>query len=177
MRHWPSYLPADEADDLLSWSLSRVDWRSERIRLFGKAVLVPRLIAWFGDPGICYRYSGIDHIARGWPQELDAVRERICRECSADFNFVLLNRYRDGADSMGWHRDDEPALSGPVASLSLGASRRLRVRVAGRSDSLPLDLGHGALLIHERHLPHALIKTRRRVGERINLSFRTVAPP
>jgi alkylated DNA repair dioxygenase AlkB len=173
-RHLPCYLGKTQADRLLGWLLESVDWRTERIRVFGKPVLVPRLVAWFGDPGICYRYSGIDHAARGWPPELDSLRDLLARECSADFNFVLLNRYRDGSDSMGWHRDDEPALTGPVASLSLGATRRLRVRQEEAVPSLALELGHGALLVHERHVPHALVKTRRLVGERVNLSFRTV---
>ncbi len=173
-RHVPSYLADAQADGLFDWLVGSVDWRSEHIRMFGKTVPVPRLVAWFGDPGICYRYSAIDHLAGGWPSPLRRLRDRLCLDCSADFNFVLLNRYRDGADSMGWHRDDEAALAGPVASLSLGATRRLRVRVPGSINSVALELSHGALLVHERHLPHALVKTRRRVGERVNLSFRTV---
>lgn len=172
-----SYLPAAQADALFKWLLNGVDWRSESVRLFGKPVRVPRLVAWFGEPGICYRYSGIDHVAQGWPPGLVSLRDRISRECSVNFNFVLLNRYRDGSDAMGWHRDDEPALTGPVASLSLGATRRFRLRLQDRTDSLALDLSHGALLVHERYLPHTLTKTRRSVGERVNLSFRTVVSP
>jgi alkylated DNA repair dioxygenase AlkB len=173
-RHFPSYLADTTADVLLGWLRESVDWRSERIRILGKSVAVPRLVAWYGDPGVCYRYSGVEHVAGGWPSQLCSVRDLLRREWSAGFNFVLINRYRDGSDSMGWHRDDEPELAGPIASLSLGATRRLRVRVEGGTGSIALDLSHGALLCHERHLPHALMKTRRPVGERINLSFRTV---
>jgi alkylated DNA repair dioxygenase AlkB len=95
---------------------------------------------------------------------------------------VLLNLYRDGRDGMGWHADDEPEL-GPqpaIASLSLGATRRFRLRHRRRRDTgVTLDLAHGSLLLMagatQRHYVHAVPKTARPVGERINLTFRYVS--
>ena len=93
---------------------------------------------------------------------------------SLDSNFVLLNRYRDGSDSMGWHRDDEPELTGPVASLSLGVTRRFHMRAERKTRTQHIDLEHGSLLILDRRTTHALPKTKRKLGERINLTFRQV---
>jgi alkylated DNA repair dioxygenase AlkB len=87
-------------------------------------------------------------------------------------NFVLLNRYRSGADSMGWHTDNEPMASDVLASLSLGAERRFLLRHPTVDGSVPLLLEHGSLLLFDRNLPHSLPKTARSLGERINLSFR-----
>jgi alkylated DNA repair dioxygenase AlkB len=105
------------------------------------------------------------------------------RELSgAEFNAVLLNLYRDGRDGMGWHADDEPELGrNPViASVSLGATRRFCLRHRRRRDlKLDLPLPHGSLLLMagatQHHWLHALPKTQRPVGERINLTFRRVA--
>jgi alkylated DNA repair dioxygenase AlkB len=114
-----------------------------------------------------------------WHPALLEIRERLADCTDAIFNSVLANAYRDGSDSMGWHRDDEPEL-GPqpvVASVSLGAARRLLIREPGKR-SLGLTLEAGSLLImqgdFQRRYQHALPKTRRPVGLRVNLTYRHV---
>jgi alkylated DNA repair dioxygenase AlkB len=103
-------------------------------------------------------------------------------ELGLTFDSVLANRYRDGRDSMGWHSDDEKEL-GPdpvIASVSLGAGRRFRLRHRSRPDLATLDLvlEHGSLLVMQgatqHHWKHCLPRTARPVGERINLTFRRV---
>ena len=90
-----------DADELLAWCLNDVDWQREYVHIAGRKVEVPRRVAWFGDAGCAYRYSGCDHVADGWPTELKRVSSRLKREGWIRANFVLLNLYRDGADSMG----------------------------------------------------------------------------
>jgi alkylated DNA repair dioxygenase AlkB len=170
----PGFLAADEGHALLAWLLAGADWQSEEIRLFGRARRVPRLVAWYGDAGLCYRYAGASHPARGWPARLAAVRDRLNDRTGERFNFVLLNRYRNGDDGMGWHRDDEAMSSRCVASISLGAARRFLIRPRPGAPSERLTLAHGSVLLMDRFLPHALPKTRRSVGERVNLSFRSL---
>ncbi|MCZ6709770.1 MAG: alpha-ketoglutarate-dependent dioxygenase AlkB [Gammaproteobacteria bacterium] len=170
------YLGAVEADRLFDWLLANVVWRSERIKLFGRDIEVPRRVAWYGDEGVRYRYSGIDHIALGWPKYLADLVGSVRAEIAPGTNFVLLNRYRHGADSMGWHTDDEPGVAGPVVSISLGAQRRFHLRPAGNGSTIRLDLANGSLLSHPSQCPHAVPKTRKFVGERISLSFRSLAP-
>lgn len=156
-------------------------WEVHHIRLFGRQVASPRLSCWIGDADAVYRYSGSRFLPHPWPPALARLRVRLQEELDQPFNSVLANRYRDGRDAMGWHSDDEPEL-GPqplVASLSLGAVRRFVLR--RRDDParrLALDLAPGSLLLMgghtQRHWKHALPRTARAVGERINLTFRQV---
>ena len=158
------------ADDLLRWALEEVPWRREELRIHGRDVQVPRLVAWFGEPGHTYRYSGLCHTASHWPDVLTTLRERLAETLQCRPNFVLLNRYRSGDDHMGWHTDDEPEMAGRFASISLGAKRRFLARGCGRP-SLRFDLHHGSLLVMGGATPHSLPKASS-AGERVNLTFR-----
>lgn len=181
-RLWPAAFAPDEASSLFDALRTKIDWQQEEILIFGRRRRVPRLVAWHGDPGARYVYSGTDHVPRPWTVELARLRRRVSALTGVDFNAVLLNLYRDGRDGMGWHADDEPELGrNPViASVSLGAVRRFCLRHRRRKDlRLDLDLPHGSLLCMsgptQHHWVHALPKTRRPVGERINLTLRRVA--
>jgi alkylated DNA repair dioxygenase AlkB len=171
------YLDAGCADGLLRELCAGVVWRRERVRLFGRLQTVPRLVAWYGEHGVNYRYAGVDHACEGWLPVLHALRTRLAEDFGFDCNLVLLNRYRDGADAMGWHCDDEAGLDPRVASVSLGAERRFLVRASPTVRSTALPLGHGSLLLFDGRLPHALPRTRRPIGERVNLSFRRLDRP
>ena len=170
----PGFLDTESADALFDALMTQVVWQREEIVFFGQSRLVPRLVAWSGDAGVCYRYSNQDHVATGWPSLLADVRDRVATKLPIEPNFVLLNRYRTGSDSMGWHTDDEPMASNLLGSLSLGAERRFLLRQSGSAPSTGFNLTHGSLLVFDRHLPHCLPKTRRDCAERINLSFRTI---
>lgn len=177
----PRWLDAGEADRLLAVLRECIPWEVHRIRIFGREHASPRLSCWIGDPEAVYRYSGVRFQPRPWPDALHAVRERLRSEMGMEFNSVLANRYRDGRDCMGWHSDNEPEL-GPapvIASLSLGAARRFILKHrqdAGRR--LEIDLAHGSLLVMagqtQGHYRHALPRTAKPVGERINLTFRHI---
>lgn len=108
-----------------------IDWRQDWIKIYGRTLPQPRLTAWYGDPGKSYTYSGITMHPTPWTAallDLKAAIETVSG--GVIFNSVLLNLYRDGNDSMGWHSDDEPEL-GPapvIGSLSLGGTRRFMLR-------------------------------------------------
>jgi alkylated DNA repair dioxygenase AlkB len=178
----PAWLPAAEADALFAGLRESLPWEVHKVRLFGREVPAPRLSCWIGDPGTAYRYSGQRHQPRPWPACLRPVRARLEAELGAPFNSVLANLYRDGRDAMGWHRDDERDLGrAPViASVSLGAPRRFLVKPHGdpKAKALALELPHGSLLVmageFQRRYRHALPRTARQVGPRINLTFRNV---
>ncbi len=179
----PHFLPAAQATALLAHLTAAVAWEQRRIVLFGKTHPQPRRTAWYGDPEARYAYSGLAWEPRPWLPALADLRQRLEAACEAHFNSVLLNLYRDGRDSMGWHADDEPEL-GPaptIASLSLGATRRfrLRPRPGTAGTAFGLDLPAGSLLLMrpptQAEWQHALPKTARPVGPRLNLTFRWVA--
>lgn len=183
LRLWPAAFEAAEAAALFEELRRSTAWQQEEILIFGLRRPVPRLVAWHGDPEARYTYSGTPHEPRPWTPALERVRSRVRQLTDDEFNAVLLNLYRDGRDGMGWHSDDEPEL-GPapvIASVSLGAARRFCLRHKRRKDlKLDLELGHGSLLLMagttQRYWVHAVPKTSRPVGERINLTFRQVRP-
>ncbi len=176
------WMSAAEAGALMQVLRDGLPWEVHHIRLFGREVPSPRLSCWIGDPDAVYRYSGTRFSPHPWTAGLSALRQRLQVELGQPFNSVLANRYRDGRDAMGWHSDDEPEL-GPeplIASLSLGAVRRFVLRRRGDPGRrLALELEPGSLLLMggttQRHWKHALPRTTRPVGERINLTFRQLA--
>lgn len=147
--------------------------------MFGRELPVPRRIAYYGAHP--YRYSGLDHPARPMPDVLEDLRRRAASAAGVPFNSVLCNLYRDGRDSMGYHRDNEPEIDPHcIASVSLGATRRFRLRHRGTRETVTVDLADGSLLLMvdcQDQWEHAIPRTRRPVGERINLTFRVLRLP
>ncbi|NZA25303.1 alpha-ketoglutarate-dependent dioxygenase AlkB [Luteimonas sp. SJ-92] len=177
----PTWLDAGPADALFAALSAGIAWQVHRIRMFGREVDSPRRSCWIGDPGASYRYSGTRFEPHPWPTVLLTLRVRLRAELGVDFNSVLANLYRDGGDRMGWHSDDEPEL-GPrpcIASVSLGATRRFLLKRRDGGGRLTLELPHGSLLLMrgdtQRRYRHALARTTRPVGPRINLTFRRIA--
>ena len=180
LRYAPDWLSADLADELFATLRQSVPWETHRIRLFGRWVDSPRLSCWIGDAEATYTYSGARFEPHPWPAMLRELRRRLAAELGCEFNSVLANRYREGRDCMGWHSDNEAALgTRPViASVSLGASRRFVLKHRQGAPKLELALPHGSLLVMagetQTHYQHALPRTAKPVGERINLTFRRI---
>lgn len=180
-RHW---LPRDAADTLQRTLRDDVPWEVHRIRMFGRQVDSPRLSCWMGDPAARYRYSGTEFVPQPWHPALLPLRDQLSAFCGHAFNSVLLNRYRDGNDGMGWHSDNEPEL-GPapvIASVSLGAPRRFLLRRRDdHAKKAEVLLDHGDLLVMggqtQRHYQHSLPKSARPLAERLNLTFRWINAP
>lgn len=160
-----------------------VPWRQEHVRMFGRTIPMPRLTCWMGDPDCSYTYSGVRYAPTPWTPTVADLRQRVVAATGAPLNAVLLNRYRSGRDAMGWHADDEPEL-GPeptIASLSLGAARRLDLAHRTRKDErLRVVLSDGSLMVMagstQEHWKHRIPRTSRAIGERINLTFRWIHP-
>ena len=160
---------------------TKIAWRQDHLKMFGETIPVPRLEAWIADEGLDYTYSGIHHEPDPWIDELIELRNLSSVHSGTTFNSVLCNLYRDGNDGVDWHADDEPefGLMPVIASLSLGATRRFDLRrVDDHSIKIELDLHHGDLVIMSGTTQslwrHRVPKTKKPVGERINLTFRNV---
>ncbi len=159
-----------------------IEWEQHRIKIFGQWVDCPRLSAWYGDPGAMYSYSSLSLTPKAWTPTLLEVRNQLAETIERPFNSVLLNLYRNGNDSMGWHSDDEweLGLNPVIASISLGDSRMMKFR--HRSDpevsKYALELSSGSLLIMagttQKFWQHEIPKTKKSVGDRLNLTFRFV---
>ena len=177
--YYPGWV--DDADRLLGVLEDQIAWEQHLLTLYGRTTPTPRLTAWMGDGA--YRYSGIVNEPGPWPEVLANLRKRLRQELDVDFNSCLANFYRDGTDSIGYHSDNESEL-GPrptIASVSLGDRRRFVLRHRRTHARWSWDLGKGDLLVmrdeSQSDYAHAVPKTSRQVGPRMNLTFRHFAAP
>ena len=168
------FLPTDLADRSFVELRDTTPWEQKRAA-FGH--FQPRLTASYGDDGVTYFYSGTVNRAVPWTVTLLEIKRRI-EAVRGRYNYCLLNRYRSGADSVGLHADDEPGMGEVIASLSLGATRAFRIRHNATKETRTFRLGHGTLVIMagtvQRFWKHEVPKTAENVGERINLTFRSI---
>lgn len=158
----------------------QTDWIQPQIKMFGKWVDQPRLLAWQAIGDLKYAYSGITLNPKPFSEVVAQIANKIMQKTGIEFNSVLVNYYRNGQDSMGWHADDEPELgSDPmIASVSFGEPRDFLLRHNVRKSlTLKLPLPSGSLLLMGKGIQlnwkHSLPK-RKHAGPRINLTFRKV---
>ncbi len=178
---WPAFFTRTESDLYFQNLLTEISWKQEPIKIFGKSVLQPRLTALYGDLDKPYRYSGMTMHPQVWTKTLMVIKSRIEAVTSIQFTTALLNQYRDGQDSMGWHRDNEKELgqNPTIASVSFGSTRRFLFRHYCQADlKTEVELMHGSLLIMsgtcQHFWQHSIPKTKAALGPRINLTFRVI---
>lgn len=181
IQFYPALLNPADSDRVLTELTQTISWRQDRITIYGRSLLQPRLTAWYGDSGKFYTYSGITMSPAPWTITLLELKATVEAVSGVNFNSVLLNLYRDGNDSMGWHSDDEPELGqNPViGSLSLGGARRFMLRHRSqKSWKYQLELTSGSFLLMQgttqHYWQHQVPKTKRSVSPRINLTFRVL---
>ena len=165
---YPGFLDFEEGDALVTELLATTRFSADSRLMYGKRVAVPRETAGRGD-----------RMSQPWSPLLLAVRERLETVLATGFDYVFVNRYRDGRDSVAWHGDHE--IDGKVvASLSLGATREFDLRPKRESDlrqrTIALDLAHGDLVVMrgetQRYWEHRVRKDPLVHEQRINLTFR-----
>lgn len=163
---------------LYDWLKANIDWQQPEIRVFGKLHAIPRLQAYIADSGLNYQYSNLNLSPNPWPEVLLAMRKRLEQVYQTPFNAVLLNYYRSGDDTMGWHSDDEPELgdSPIIASVSLGAVRKFAIKSRTNDAKWALMLEHGSALMmsgaSQQDYLHSLPRQAKVGDGRINLTFR-----
>lgn len=180
----PRVALGQDEDAALRQLIEQTPWSQESVRMYGKRYLQPRLTAWYGEPEARYRYSGKTYEPLPFTPLLLRLQQVVAQASGSDYNSVLLNYYRDGADSMGLHADDEPEL-GPrpcIASLSLGETREIYFRHKRRRDlgTFKLALPSSSLLVMrgdtQANWKHGIRKLSQSCGPRLNLTFRWVNP-
>lgn len=180
--YWKNFLSPDEASSMFHELKATVAWQSVSVKIFGRSRLQPRLTAWVADPSILYTYSGLTLPWNGWTPSLLDVKKRVEQRSQTSFNSVLINYYRDGNDSMGWHQDNEKELGvhPVIASLSMGGERLFKMKHVDVEEKSTIDfrLASGDLLVMrgdtQNFWKHSIPKTHKQVGERINLTWRTI---
>jgi alkylated DNA repair dioxygenase AlkB len=178
----PDWLDAPTASDTLAALLDEITWQQDSMNTPAGKIPFPRLTAWQGDPGAVYVYSGIRNVPKPWTPTVLLLKTKAEAAAQTAFNSVLINRYRTGMDSMGWHADKERelGLEPVIASVSLGTTRTFDFRHAKTRQTHTLQLTHGSLLIMRGRTQldwaHRVPKEPEARGERINLTFRYVDP-
>jgi len=179
--YFPNFFDIKDADILLKQLASEIPWQQDDIKVFGKVHPQPRLTALFGNEGKSYSYSNIKMQPQPWTPILQKIKSKVESISGTDFTTVLLNQYRDGKDSNGWHADNEKELGqNPIiASVSFGAERMFQLRHNSISNAkLNIVLEHGSLLLMKgttQHFwKHQIPKTSKPIGKRINLTFRFI---
>ena len=178
---YPAFFTPAESDCYFSLLQKEIYWRQEPIKMFGKEIMQPRLTAWYGDEDKKYSYSGITMQPQPWNNALLEIKAKTEAVAGVQFTNALLNFYRDGKDSMGWHRDNEKELGvNPViGSVSFGATRSFRFRnYLEKNITKSIDLTHGSFLLMlgetQHHWEHQLPKMNVNTGSRINITFRVI---
>lgn len=182
LHYYPNAFAEAEADALMQHCLTDLPWRQDHISIAAKSIPIPRLQCWLGDPDAHYSYSNIALSPQPWPEFLRPIKARLEILCAHSFNSALANYYRDGADSVDWHSDDEQELgeNAIIASLSLGTSRmfELKHRYKRSLQTLKITLSHGSVLIMkgstQQYWRHRIAKVKNMDEARINLTFRKI---
>lgn len=175
----PDWYSHEQASNLYQRLTEELDWSQDKIFVYGKWHLIPRLQAWYGDSDTAYQYSGKRFLPKDWTQTLTQLRTQL-GVLGIQPNSVLANWYRNGHDKMGWHSDNEKELGDQpvIASVSLGATRSFHLKHRYTGQRLDLELSSGSLLIMagtlQKYWQHALPARKRITQGRINLTFRTV---
>ncbi len=179
--YYPQFFDKEQADQIYAELLQEIAWQQDNITVFGKTHPQPRLTALYGNEGKPYSYSNIIMQPNPWNTLLQKIKYLIEFRTECQFTTVLLNQYRDGKDSNGWHSDNEKELgTNPIiASLSFGAERVFQLKhntIADAKKSIVLE--HGSLLLMKgstQHFwKHQIPKTAKPIGNRINLTFRSI---
>jgi len=179
--YYPNFFNAQQSDDYFTKLINTIKWRQDDITLFGKTYKQPRLTALYGINNKPYSYSNITLQPLSFTKELLDINIAIERMLQETFTTCLLNLYRDGNDSMGWHADNEKELgSDPtIASVSFGAERTFYLKHKTNARlKYKLKLKHGSLLLMKDRTQHFWLhqipKTKKPIGKRINLTFRYI---
>ena len=179
-----------EADVLFQEAEKVIKYNEDsKVFVHGKWHKVPRKQAAYGDTGLTYTFSGATVAAQPWNNApfLKCIGDLISSLSGGQkFNFVLVNRYNDGNDHMGEHRDDEADLvpRSAIASVSLGQARDFVFRhrdargsgAKRKIDPVKFELSHGSLLMmnHPTNVYwfHSLPVRKKAICPRVNLTFR-----
>jgi len=164
-----------ELEDQVTYNLNTY------IVIYGKQIPIPRKQTAYGDPGTSYSFSNTTTNAKPWLPVLLKIKSDIEYLTGKKFNFCLINRYEDGKQYIGYHKDseidlvDEPS----IVSLSFGATRKFYFKSDKKDvNVIKLNLNHGCLcwIIDptNKTWKHSVPKEPKVESPRINLTFRHI---
>jgi alkylated DNA repair dioxygenase AlkB len=175
----PNFIEPNECQRLFDYFLNQIDWVHDQAVIYGKLIITKRKIAWYGDSGFDYNYSGRSRIALPWSKELLNLKKELELQTHTTYNSCLLNLYHNGTEGMAFHGDDQNHLApdSSVAIISLGAERFFKLReTKNRHIQNKILLEVGSLLLMEgetqKHFQHEIPKMAQVKTPRISLTWR-----
>jgi len=179
--YYPQFFNNETSDRYLKLLLKTIEWQEDSIKVFGKTYLQPRLTALYANNSNSYTYSNITMYPLMFTDDLLEIKSAIENEIGTTFTSCLANLYRNGQDSNGWHADNEKELGKQpiIASITFGAERIFHFKhKKDNTLKTKILLNHGSLLVMkgdtQNNWLHQLPKTKKRIAERINLTFRII---
>lgn len=176
----PKFFTKIEGNEYLKSLLQEIEWKQESKTMYGKETIAPKLSARCGDINKTYSYDGETRTPQALNSSLLSIKERINTIIDDDFNSVLLNQFRNEADSTYWHTDAANELGENATNVyvNLGATRKFQFRHRDKKGSFDINLTHGSILITRGELQHFWVhqvaKSKKKVSECVNLTFRTI---
>ena len=181
IEYYPTFYSTETADELFHTIINETSWQQDQITVYGKTYNQPRLTAFYSNTKNALEYSNIKMNPHPFSESLITIKNKIEKEMKKEFNSCLLNLYRDGKDSNGWHADNEKQLGeNPIiASLSLGSERYFHLKHRTKPHiKHKIVLKHGSVLVMKEETQHFWLhqipKTKKEIGKRINLTFRYI---
>ena len=177
----PIAFSTEEVKAYFSYLSTEIPWQQDVVKLFGKTYITDRKVAWYAEKPFIYRYSGQSKIALPFSQTLLEIKSRVEKLTGSAYDACLLNYYHNGFEGMGWHSYNEKSISpnSSIASVSLGATRKFQFKHKTQGLKLDLILDSGSVLDMRGETQefwlHALPKSKKIAGARINLTFRKMA--
>jgi alkylated DNA repair dioxygenase AlkB len=181
VNYYPFTFSTEEIKTYFSYLSTEIPWQQDVVKLFGKTYITDRKVAWYAEKPFIYRYSGQSKTALPFSPTLIEIKSRVEKITGAEYNACLLNYYHNGSEGMGWHSDNEKSIrpNSSIASVSLGVSRKFQFKHKTHGLTLDLILDSGSVLDMRGETQefwlHALPKSKKVLGTRINLTFRKMA--
>jgi alkylated DNA repair dioxygenase AlkB len=178
--YWKSVFSSTLSNNCYTNLMNEINWKHDELTMFGRHIVTKRMVAWYGDQALAYKYSNKTKIAMLWTPGLKLIKEQIELISGHTYNSCLLNLYHNGEEGMGWHSDNEKQLkeNGAIASVSFGASRKFTMKHKATKEKISLELDSGSLLLMrgsiQKHWLHSLPLSKKIKEARINLTFRTI---
>lgn len=178
--YWKSVFSSTLSNNCYTNLMNEINWKHDELTMFGRHIVTKRMVAWYGDQALAYKYSNKTKIAMLWTPGLKLIKEQIELISGHTYNSCLLNLYHNGEEGMGWHSDNEKQLkeNGAIASVSFGAPRKFTMKHKATKEKISLELDSGSLLLMrgsiQKHWLHSLPLSKKIKEARINLTFRTI---
>jgi len=154
--------------------------------IYGKEMQLPRDKCFFGDQGKngetpLYRYGGkYNPKVNDWIPTVKLVRDLVEKETGQHCNHCVLNRYVDGSDYIGFHRDKTKDIvdGSLIMTVSFGVTRVMKLKNMEDKKVISHSLNPGSLFSigwkTNEEYKHSIPKSAKIKGTRISLTLRSI---